>query len=65
MMSSDYPDAEIDKVLETFSMSGQLAGTNKILNGEYIDNDIRLSENIREAIDEIKSIQKADNTRSS
>ena len=39
MMSSDYPDAEIDKVLETFSMSGQLAGTNKILNGEYIDND--------------------------
>jgi hypothetical protein len=42
MMSGEYVDAEIDKLLETFSMSGQFKNT--IVNGEYIENDIRLSE---------------------
>lgn len=42
MMSSEYPDAEIDKLLETFSMSSNFK--NNIVNGELIDNDIRLSE---------------------
>ncbi len=51
MMTNNYPDAEIDKLLETFKLSG---GTNDILNGEYIENDIRMSEAIREAIEEIK-----------
>jgi hypothetical protein len=54
MMSSEYADAEIDKLLETFSMSGQFK--NNLVNGEYIENDIRLSEAIRDAIDEIKQI---------
>lgn len=53
-MSSEYADAEIDKLLETFSMSGQFK--NNLVNGEYIENDIRLSEAIRDAIDEIKQI---------
>ena len=50
MMANPYPDAEIDKLLETFKISGK----NDILNGEFIENDIRLSESIREAIEEIK-----------
>ena len=33
-------------------MSGKFK--NEILSGEFIENDIRLSEQIREAIDEIK-----------
>ncbi len=56
MMRSEYPDAEIDKLLETFSMSGNFKNT--IVNGELIDNDIRLSESIRETIDEIKQLLK-------
>ena len=56
MMGSEYADAEIDKLLETFSMSGQFKNT--IVNGELIENDIRLSEAIREAIEEIKQLQK-------
>ena len=57
MMTSEYADAEIDKLLETFSMSGQFKNT--IVNGEYIENDIRLSESIREAIEEIKQVQRS------
>ena len=54
-MSGDYPDEEIDKLIETFKMSGSKE-KQKIFNGELIDNDIRLSENIREAIEEIRSV---------
>ncbi len=54
MKQNEYPDAEIDKLLETFKMSGNFK--NDILNGEFIENDIRLSEAIREAIEEIKIV---------
>ena len=53
MIQSEYPDAEIDRLLDTFKLSGNLF-KNDILNGEFIENDIRMSEAIREAIDEIK-----------
>jgi hypothetical protein len=52
MMANEYPDAEIDKLLASF----KLTGSNDILNGDFIENDIRLSEQIREAIEEIKLI---------
>jgi hypothetical protein len=55
MMSNDYPDAEIDKLLEAFKITGG-DYNNDILNGEFIENDIRLSEAIREAIEEIKFV---------
>lgn len=61
-MKNEYPDAEVDKLLETFKMSGNFK--NDILNGEFIENDIRLSEAIREAIEEIKSVQKAPQNKS-
>ena len=54
MKQNEYPDAEIDKLLETFKMSGNFK--NDILNGEFIENDIRLSEAIRETIEEIKIV---------
>lgn len=54
MMSSDYADDEIDKLIETFSMSGNIFKNTNVANGEYIENDIRLNESIRDAIDEIK-----------
>lgn len=56
MEEYEYPDAEVDKLLETFKMSGSFK--NDILNGEFIENDIRLSEAIREAIEDIKEVQK-------
>lgn len=56
-------DAEIDKLLETFSMNGQLFNNKNI--GEFIENDIRLNESIREAIDEIKQILRPSTTRTS
>ena len=49
----DYPDAEIDKILQGFKDKG-VVFNNDILNVEYIENDIRLSEAIREAIEDIK-----------
>mmetsp|Transcript_304 Transcript_304/g.335 ORF Transcript_304/g.335 Transcript_304/m.335 type:complete len:120 (+) Transcript_304:517-876(+) len=61
----EHPDAEIDKLLETFSMSGSLFSNKNILNGEFIENDIRLSESIKEAIEEVKQIQKQGTTRTS
>jgi hypothetical protein len=48
-----YPDEEIDKILQSLKENG-VVFNNDILNGEYIENDIRLSEAIREAIEEIK-----------
>lgn len=55
MQSGEYPDADIDKLLETLNVSGNF--NSNILNGDFVENDIRLSENIREAISEIKQIQ--------
>ena len=57
MMENSYADAEIDKLIETFSELG-FKGTQKIHNGEIIDNDIRLSENIRNALDEIREVMR-------
>ena len=54
MMSYDDTDAEIDKLLETFSMSG--FNMMKISAGDFIENDIRLTEQIRDAIDEVKQL---------
>ena len=51
-MSYDDTDAEIDKLLETFSMSG--LNIMKMSAGDFIENDIRLTEQIRDAIDELK-----------
>lgn len=42
MMSFDDTDAEIDKLLETFSMSG--LNMMKLSAGDFIENDIRLTE---------------------
>jgi len=58
LMSSreEYMDEEIDKLIETLSSSG-LFGKNTIVNGEIIDNDIRLSEIIKERLDDIKYVQ--------
>ena len=61
MIANQYPDAEIDKLLETFKMSGKFK--NEILSGEFIENDIRLSEQIREAIDEIKIAQRTQSNK--
>lgn len=47
-------------MLETFKLSG---GCNDILNGEFIENDIRMSEAIREAIEEIKFAQRPSSSK--
>ena len=60
-MKGEYPDAEIDKLLETFDMNGMLS--KNMLNGEFIDNDIRLSDAIRDTIDEIKLMERSDLTK--
>ena len=62
IMNNEYPDAEIDKLLETFNVTGNF--NNDILNGDFIENDIRLSEAIREAIEEIKFIQRPNTSKS-
>lgn len=41
-----------------------MTGKNVILNGEFIENDIRLSESIRETIEEIKLIHKSPSNKS-
>lgn len=57
-MDGAYADQEIDKLLETFEatikLNGSSSAANNLINGEYIENDIRLSESIRDTIDEIK-----------
>ena len=58
-----YPDEEIDKILQSFKDKG-VVFKNDILNGEYIENDIRLSDAIREAIEEIKLTQRINNSKS-
>lgn len=62
MMNTDYVDDEIDKLLETLSTTIKMNNNN--INGEFIENDIRLSENIRDTIDEIKQMQRAPNNKS-
>jgi len=59
-MSSAYADEEIDNILETF---GSRLLSSSGFNGEMIDNDIRLSEQIREAIEELKNIYKSTNNK--
>ncbi len=54
MMANEYPDSELDKLLDEMKLSDNF--TNDILNGEFIENDIRLNESIREAIEEVKMI---------
>lgn len=49
-------------MLETFKLTGSFK--NDILNGEFIENDIRLSEAIREAIEEIKFVQRPNTSKS-
>lgn len=49
-------------MLETFKLTGTFK--NDILNGEFIENDIRLSEAIREAIEEIKFVQRPNTSKS-
>ena len=49
-------------MLETFKLTGTFK--NDILNGEFIENDIRLSESIREAIEEIKFVQRPNTSKS-
>jgi hypothetical protein len=49
-------------LLETFKLTGSFK--NDILNGEFIENDIRLSEAIREAIEEIKFVQRPNTSKS-
>jgi hypothetical protein len=56
MMDGSYADEEIDNILETFAGKLNSAAS---FNGEYLDNDIRISENIRGTIDEIKQLQRA------
>ena len=58
MQSGEYVDAEIDKLIETFEASGFPNGANVMIDGELIENDIRISELIRDHIDEIKRIKK-------
>jgi hypothetical protein len=62
-LTHKYPDADIDRLLESFKSSGSFK--NDILNGEFIENDIRLSESIREAIEEIKQVQRPSINKSS
>lgn len=61
MLSGEHPDAEIDKLLETFgiqvSQIGQISFKN-IFNGEILENDMRLGQELSAAIDEVKSICK-------
>lgn len=62
----DQPDAEIDKLLEALCVAGQLTIGNgaSYINGKLLDNDIRLSSIIRDAIEEVKYVQKLQGSRS-
>jgi hypothetical protein len=62
MMSDEYVDEEIDKLLETLSATIKMNANN--LSGDFIENDIRLSESIRDSLDEIKIMMRAPNNKS-
>ena len=54
-LQGEDPDAEIDKLLETFDV--QVAGnfsSKQFFNGEFLANDIRLGAELRELIGEIE-----------
>jgi len=54
MLSGEDPDAEIDKLLETFDLRiNQLGGSKNLFRGDFLDNDIRLGEAMKEAIEDI------------
>lgn len=57
-MEAENPDEEVDKLLETFEMSGIMKNNQVFNHGEFIENDIRINEVIRDLIDEIKSYQR-------
>ena len=57
MMTGEYPDAEIDKLLETFGIQvSQIKSMSdkEIFKGQMIENDLRINEDMKEYIDDIK-----------
>ena len=51
MLSGEHPDAEIDKLLETFGVQVSQIGLipmQNFFNGEMIENDMRVREELRE-----------------
>ena len=51
MLSGEHPDAEIDKLLETFGVQVSQIGLipmQNFFNGEIIENDMRVREELRE-----------------
>ena len=57
MMTGEYPDAEIDKLLETFGIQVSQIGSmseKDIFQGQLIENDLRINVELRDQIDEIK-----------
>ena len=61
MLSGEHPDAEIDKLLETFGVQVSQIGLIPMQNffkGEIIENDMRVREELREQIDEVRAIFK-------
>ena len=61
MLSGEHPDAEIDKLLETFGVQVSQIGLipmQNFFNGEIIENDMRVREELREQIEEVRAIFK-------
>ena len=61
MLSGEHPDAEIDKLLETFGVQVSQIGLipmNNLFDGEMIENDMRMREELREQIEEVRAIFK-------
>lgn len=63
MMTIEDVDEEVDKLLETFTLSGLMKNNHLVSQGDFIDNDIRLNDQIRDLIDEVKSLQKPANNK--
>ena len=61
MLSGEHPDAEIDKLLETFGVQVSQIGLipmQNFFNGGIIENDMRVREELREQIEEVRAIFK-------
>ena len=61
MLSEEHPDAEIDKLLESFGVQISQIGlipTDKFFKGQIPENDARLTEAVCEQIDELHFIFK-------
>ena len=59
MLSGEHPDDEIDKLLETFGVQVSQIGlmpSKNFFKGNIMDNDRGLGEELRETIEEIRSI---------